>query len=217
MRLSFKLLLAALLLITGTVFFLLTRAPSPGATWGGEALYAKAEKCLEALPTKEAAELRQLLTNDDDMRYEDRIGVWFKGALNPKLQPAVDYAMAELRAWSDRGDLTAMYALHYVLVQRVATADEGYALLRKAATLGEPLALFEITEHDLRAEPDRLLKAMTAFSLREDAAGSRALYWFAKAHKEGLCGLEKDATKSAEFRARAEALSEKLRPRRRSK
>lgn len=213
---SLKIFVALVLLATASLGYLLTR-PTPKPAWDGTALFAKAEKCLEALPPKEAAEIRQLLTNQDDLRYDDRAHVWFKGALNEKLQPAVDYAMAELRAWSDQGDVKAMYALHFVLIQRIATADEGFALLRKAASLGEPTALFQVTEHDLRTDPDRLRQAMQEFAKRDDFAGHRALMWFARAHEKGLFGLEKDDAKSADYRARAEKLGEKIQPRRRSK
>lgn len=211
-----KIFIALVLLASALLGYLLTR-PAPKPAWDGTALFAKAEKCLEALPPKQAAEIRDMLTNQDDLRYDDRASVWFKGALNKDLQPAVDYAMAELRAWSDQGDLKAMYALHFVLIQRIATADEGFALLRKAASLGEPSALFKVTEHDLRADPDRLRQAMQEFAKRDDFAGVSALMWFAKAHEKGLLGLEQDDAKAADYRARAKMLAEKIQPRRRSK
>ena len=211
-----KIAIAIVLLSSAVLGYVLTH-PAPKPAWDGTALFANAEKCLEALPPKEAAEIRQLLTSQDDLRYDDRAHVWFKGALNDKLQPAVDYAMAELRAWSDQGDLKAMYALHFVLIQRIATADEGFALLRKAASLGEPTALFQVTERDLQSDPDRLRQSMQEFTKRDDFAGYRALMWFARAHEKGLFGLERDEARSASYRARAEKLEEMIRPRRQGK
>lgn len=213
---SLKIILAFVMLSSAVLGYVLTRPAKKPARDGTE-LFAKAEKSLEALPPKEAEQIRLMLTNQDDLRYDDRVHVWFKGALNEKLQPAVDYAMAELRAWSDQGDLKAMYALHFVLIQRIATADEGFALLRKAASLGEPTALFQVTEHDLQENPELLRKAMEELVKRNDFAGYRALHWFAKAHEDGLFGLEKDPAKSADYRARAKTLEEKIRPRRKDK
>ncbi|MEY4272977.1 MAG: hypothetical protein RL250_1843 [Verrucomicrobiota bacterium] len=207
---TLKILLAALMLFAAGFGYMLTKT-HPQSAWDGTALLARADKALEALPAKEAGDLRALLVSTGPKRYDDRVDAWFRTSLKDELKPVSEYALASLRAMAQEGDAEAMYYLHFVLTQRIATADEGFEWLHKAASLGQPSAVFKVTEHDLRNDPERLLKAMNDFVRRDDYAGYHALYWFAKAYKEGGYGLPKDAAKSDDFYARGEALGKKLR------
>lgn len=207
---TLKILIVTLMLLAAGFGYMLTRT-HPQSAWDGTALLARADKALEALPAKEAGELHALLVSTGPKRYDDRADAWIRGALKEELQPVSAYAVASLRAMAQQGDTEAMYYLHFVLTQRIATADEGFEWLHKAASLGQPSAVFKVTEHDLRSDPERLLKAMNEFVRRDDYAGYHALYWFADAHTQGKYGLAKDPAKAAEFRTRGEALGKKLR------
>ena len=208
---SLKIFIAALLLGVTALGYLLTRQPAKPA-WDGSALLAKAEQSLEGLPAKEAAEIRAYLVSTGPNRYDDRASAWLKAAIKGNLEPVKDYAAASLRAMAEAGDAEAMWHLHFVLTQRIATADEGFDWLRKAAQLGHARSLFDQTIRDLRDRPAELSAAMVKFSDRPDSAGLNALHWLASAHEKGDRGLPKDAAKSADYRARADALSDKLYP-----
>jgi len=206
-----KLTLAALLILTVVLTFFLTRPKGiHTAPWDGAALLAKAEQSLEALPAKEAETLRALLTSTGPGRYDDRASAWFKTSLKEDLKPVADYAVASLRAMAEAGDAAAMWHLHFVLTQRIATGDEGFTWLIKAARQGYPRAVFDVTKEKLKHEPEKLRSAMEDFAKREDDAGLQALYWFAYGYEKGQDGLPKDAAKAADYRNRAKALGDKL-------
>jgi len=118
--------------------------------------------------------------------------------------------VASLRAMAERGDAKGMYFLHFVLTQRIATGDEGFRWLKKAAQQGYPRAVFDVTKEKLKHEPEKLRSAMEDFAKREDDAGLQALYWFAYGYEKGQDGLPKDAAKAADYRNRAKALGDKL-------
>jgi hypothetical protein len=209
---SLKLVLAAALL-------LLSDAPAEAqprsastkpATWDSAALLAKAEQSLKSLPAKEAETLRALLTSTGPSRYDDRAGAWFKSFRKDDLKPVADYAEASLRAMAEAGDAAAMWHLHFVLTQRIATGDEGFQWLDKAAKQGYPRAVFDVTKQQLKDQPEKLRAAMEDFAKREDDAGMQALYWFAYGYEKGQDGLPKDAAKAADYRNRAKALGDKL-------
>jgi hypothetical protein len=208
---SLKTFVAALLLIVTALGYMLTRNSAKPA-WDGSALLAKAEQSLEGLPAKEAEAIRALLVSAGQSRYEDRTSAWMKSSLKDELMPVADYAMASLRAMAATGDAEAMWYLHFVLTQRVATGDEGFEWLEKSARLGYPRAVFDVTSHKLRNQPEQLRAAMESMSKQEDEAGLQALYWFAFGYEKGQDGLPKDAAKAADYRQRAKALGDKLRP-----
>lgn len=206
-----KLILAALLILLAVLAFFLTRPTGiHTAPWDGSALLAKAEQSLEGLPAKEAETLRALLTSTGYGRYDDRASAWIKTATKDDLKPVADYAEASLRAMAEAGDAAAMWHLHFVLTQRIATGDEGFRWLRKAARQGYPRAVFDVTKEKLKHEPEKLRAAMEDFAKREDDAGMQALYWFAFGHEKGQEGLPKDVAKAADYRNRAKALGDKL-------
>lgn len=213
---SLKIFIAALLLVITALAYILTRQPAKPA-WDGSALLAKAEQSLEGLPAKEAAEIRAYLVSTGPSRYDDRVSAWLKAAIKGNIDPVSDYAVASLRAMAETGDAEAMWHLHFVLTQRIATADEGFAWLRKAAELGHPSSLFDQAKLELRDRPAELAAAMVKFSDRQDFAGLNALHWLASAHEKGDRGLPKDAAKSAAYRARADLLGDKLYPARKKK
>jgi TPR repeat protein len=207
---SLKLFLAvSVLLSIGLGAILLRKESKP--TWDGTALLARAEASLEGLPAKEASEIRALLVSTGPTLVDDRASAWLKAAIKGNLEPVSVFAIANLRALAESGDIEAMSGLSFVLTQRVATADEGFRWLRKAAEKGHAHSVFKVTSRDLKDKPAELLKAMTEFAVREDDAGYQALYWFAFAHEKGQHGLPQDATKATDYRNRAKALGEKLR------
>ena len=205
-----KFFIAGLLLLSAVLAYVLTR-PQSQPTWDGTALLARAEQSLEGLPTKEAAEIRALLVSTGPTLVDDRASAWLKAAIKGNLEPVSVFAIANLRALAESGDIEAMSGLSFVLTQRIATADEGFRWLHKAAEKGHAHSVFLVTSRDLKDKPTELLKAMTEFALREDDAGYQALYWFAFAHEKGQHGLPQDATKATDYRNRAKALGEKLR------
>ena len=207
---SLKIFLAGAFLLSATLGAILLRKESK-PTWDGPALLARAEASLDGLPAKEAGELRALLVSSGPQRYDDRAGAWLKTSTKDELKPAADYATASLRAMAETGDTEAMWHLYFVLTMRIATADEGFKWLHKAAKLGHPRSKFDVETRDLREHPGKLLEAMTAWAKQENMGGYQALYWFAHEYEIGGI-LPKDPTKSAEYRARAMALGEKLSP-----
>jgi TPR repeat protein len=211
-----KIFIAALFLLSVALVCILYR-PQNQPDRDDTALLARANQALESLPGKEAGDLRALLVSTGPNRIDDRAYAWVQSAMKDELKPVTEYAVASLRAMAEQGDLEAMWHLHFVLTQRIATADEGFKWLRKAADLGHPRSIFDQTSLDLRDRPAELAAAMQKFSDREDAAGLQSLRWLASAHEKGDCGLPKDASKSADYRARAEALRKKLHPPREKK
>ena len=208
---SLKFTVAALLLLSAVLAFFLTRPTGiHTAPWDGSALLAKAEQSLEGLPAKEAETLRALLTSTGSDRYDDRASAWIKTATKDDLKPVADYAEASLRAMAEAGDAAAMWHLHFVLTQRIATGDEGFRWLAKAAKSGYPRAVFDMTKERLKGQPDKLREAMEDFAKREDEAGMQALYWFAYGYEKGQHGLPKDAAKATDYLNRAKALGDKL-------
>lgn len=209
---SLKLTLAALLLLTVVLAFGLLTIPTAAqpAAWDGAALLAKAEQSLEGLPAKEAAELRALITSTGPGRYDDRASAWIKTSIREDLKPVADYASASLRAMAEAGDAAAMWHLQFVLTQRIATAEEGFRWLNKAAERGYPHAVYEVTTKKLQSQPEKLRAAMEDFSEQNNSAGLQALYWFAYGYEKGEDGLPKDAAKAEDYRNRAKALSDKL-------
>ena len=208
---SLKLILSALLLISVVQADAQSRpATTQPAAWDGAALLAKAEQSLKALPAKEAEALRALLVSTGASRYDDRAGAWFKSFRKDDLKPVADYAEASLRAMAEAGDAAAMWHLHFVLTQRIATGDEGFQWLDKAAKQGYPRAVFDVTKQQLKDQPEKLRAAMEGFSQQENDAGLQALYWFTYGHDKGQDGLPKDAAKAADYRSRAKALGDKL-------
>ena len=208
---SLKLILSALLLISVVQADAQSRpATTQPAAWDGATLLAKAEQSLKALPAKEAETLRALLTSTGPSRYDDRASAWIKTSTKDDLKPVADYAVASLRAMAEAGDAEGMYFLHYVLVMRIATADEGFQWLEKSAERGYPHAVFEVTKKKLQGQPEKLRAAMEDFSKQTNSAGLQALYWFAYGYEKGQDGLPKDAAKAAEYRTRSDELREKL-------
>lgn len=207
-----KLGLAGLLVLSAVLTYVLTRPTTPTAAWDGSAHLSRAEKALEGLPSKEAEALRALLVSTGPRRYDDLAGAWFKSALKEDLRAVSDYAVVRLRAMAEAGDTEAMWHLHFVLTQRIATGDEGFRWLAKAAKLGHPRSVFDQVSLDLRDRPTELAAAMNDFARREDAAGFQALRWLAGAHEKGDHGFPKDAAKARGYRARAKDLGEKLFP-----
>jgi hypothetical protein len=208
---SLKLILSALLLISVVQADAQSRpATTQPAAWDGATLLAKAEQSLKALPAKEAETLRALLTSTGPSRYDDRASAWIKTSTKDDLKPVADYAVASLRAMAEAGDPEGMYFLHYVLVMRIATADEGFQWLEKSAERGYPHAVFEVTKKKLQGQPEKLRAAMEDFSKQTNSAGLQALYWFAYGYEKGQDGLPKDTAKAAEYRARSDELREKL-------
>ena len=207
---SLKLFLATAVLLSAAIVAILLRKESK-PTWDGTAMLARAEASLEGLPAKEAGEIRALLVSSGPQRYDDRASAWIKISTKDELKPAADYATASLRAMAETGDTEAMWHLYFVLTMRIATADEGFKWLHKAAKLGHPRSKFDVETRDLRERPEKLLEAMTAWAKQENMGGYQALYWFAHEYEIGEI-LPKDPTKSAEYRARAMALGEKLSP-----
>ena len=208
---SLKLILSALLLISVVQADAQSRpATTQPAAWDGATLLAKAEQSLKALPAKEAETLRALLTSTGPSRYDDRASAWIKTSTKDDLKPVADYAVASLRAMAEAGDAEGMYFLHYVLVMRIATADEGFQWLEKSAERGYPHAVFEVTKKKLQGQPEKLRAAMEDFSKQTNSAGLQALYWFAYGYEKGQDGLPKDAAKAADYRNRAKALGDKL-------
>lgn len=206
---SLKLFLAVSVLLSVALAAILLRKESK-LTWDGTALLARAEASLEGLPTQEAGEIRSLLISTGTGRYDDRANAWIKTALKEDLKPVADYAVASLRAMAEGGDPEAMYFLHFVLTQRIATGDEGFQWLDKAAKQGYPRAVFDVTKQQLKDQPEKLRAAMESFSTKENDAGLQALYWFAFGYEKGKDGLPQDAAKAADYRARANALLNKL-------
>lgn len=208
---SLKLTLSGLLFLAAILAYMLTRpTTAQPAAWDGAGLLAKAEQSLEGLPAKEAETLRALLVSTGPSRYDDRAGAWIKTSTKEDLKPVADYAVASLRAMAEAGDAEGMYFLHYVLVMRIATADEGFQWLGKSAERGYPHAVFEVTKKKLKGQPEKLRAAMEGFSTQDNSAGLQALYWFAYGFEKGQDGLPKDAAKAAEYRNRAKALGDKL-------
>ncbi len=207
---SLKLFLAAAVLLSAAIVAILLRKESK-PTWDGTAMLARAEASLEGLPAKEAGEIRALLVSSGPQRYDDRARAWIKIASKDELKPIADYAAASLRAMAETGDTEAMWHLYFVLTMRIATADEGFKWLYKAAQLGHPRSKFDVAKRDFRERPEKLLEAMTALAKQENMGGYQALYWFEHEYEIGGI-LPKDPTKSAEYRARAMALGEKLSP-----
>ena len=208
---SLKLILSALLLISVVQADAQSRpATTQPAAWDGATLLAKAEQSLKALPAKEAETLRALLISTGPSRYDDRASAWIKTSTKDDLKPVADYAVASLRAMAEAGDAEGMYFLHYVLVMRIATADEGFQWLEKSAERGYPHAVFEVTKKKLQGQPEKLRAAMEDFSKQTNSAGLQALYWFAYGYEKGQDGLPKDTAKAAEYRARSDELREKL-------
>jgi TPR repeat protein len=208
---SLKIFIVALLLVVIALGYLFTRQ-SGQPTWDGTALLVRAEQSLEGLPAKEATEIRALLVSAGPTLVDDRASAWFKTFLKKDLEPVAEFALANLRALAESGDIEAMSGLSFVLTQRIATADEGFRWLRKAAKKGHADSVLKLTSLELQDKPAELLKAMTEFAVREDDAGCQALYWFAFAHEKGQHGLPQDATKAADYRKRAEILSNKVYP-----
>ena len=208
---SLKLLLSALLLLSAVPADAQPRpTTAQPAAWDGAALLAKADQSLKALPAKEASELRALLVSTGASRYDDRAGAWIKTATKADLKPVADYAVASLRGMAEAGDAEGMYFLHTVLVMRIATADEGFQWLEKAAKQGYPRAVFDVTKQQLKDQPEKLRAAMEGLSKQDNDAGLQALYWFAYGYEKGQDGLPKDAAKAADYRNRAKALGDKL-------
>jgi hypothetical protein len=208
---SLKFILSALLLLSAVPADAQPRpTTAQPAAWDGAALLAKADQSLKALPAKEASELRALLVSTGASRYDDRAGAWIKTATKEDLKPVADYAVASLRAMAKAGDAAAMWHLHTVLVMRIATADEGFQWLEKAAKQGYPRAVFDVTKQQLKDQPEKLRAAMEGFSKQDNDAGLQALYWLAYGHEKGQDGLPKDAAKAADYRNRAKALGVKL-------
>jgi len=207
---SLKLTVAGLLLLAAILAFVLSLPKTTTPAWDGAALLAKAEQSLEGLPAKEAETLRALLTSTSPSRYDDRASAWIKTATKEDLKPVADYALASLRAMAAAGDAEGMYFLHFVLTQRIATGDEGFQWLEKAAKQGYPRAVFDVTKQQLKGQPEKLRAAMEVFAKQENDAGLQALYWFAFGYEKGQQGLPKDAAKAEEFRQRAKALGDKL-------
>jgi hypothetical protein len=207
---SLKIFIAALLLGVTALGYLLTRQSAKPA-WDGSALIAKAEQSLEGLPAKEAETIRALLVSTGHRRYEDRANAWMKSSRKDELMPVADFALASLRAMAESGDAEAMWYLHYLLAQRIATGHEGLEWLKKSAQNGYPRAVFDVTSMKLSKDPEKLRAAMESFSKQENDAGLQALYWFAFGHEKGQDGLPKDAAKADDYRKRAKALGEKLR------
>ena len=206
---SLKIFIAVLVLGITALGYMLTRQ-SAKPDWDGSTLLAKAEQSLEALPPKEAEAIRALLVSTGQARYEDRTSAWMKSFLKDELMPVADYAMASLRAMAATGDAEAMWYLHFVLTQRIATGDEGFEWLEKSAKLGYPRAVFDVTSKKLKNDPEKLRAAMESFSKQENDAGLQALYWFAFGHEKGQDGLPKDAAKADDYRKQAKALGDKL-------
>lgn len=208
---SLKFTVAALLLLSAVPADAQPRpTTAQPAVWDGAGLMAKAEQSLKAQPAKEAEILRALLTSTGPSRYDDRASAWIKTSTKDGLKPVADYAVASLRAMAEAGDPEAMYFLHYVLVMRIATADEGFRWLEKSAERGYPHAVFEVTKKKLQGQPEKLRAAMEDFSKQTNSAGLQALYWFAYGYEKGQDGLPKDAAKAAEYRTRSDELREKL-------
>lgn len=208
---SIKLILSVLLLISVVQADAQSRpTTTQRAAWDGATLLAKAEQSLKALPAKEAESLRALLISNGPSRYDDRAGAWIKTSTKEDLKPVADYALASLRAMAEAGDAEGMYFLHYVLVMRIATADEGFQWLEKSAERGYPHAVFEVTKKKLQGQPEKLRVAMEVFSSQTNSAGLQALYWFAYGYENGQDGLPKDAAKAADYRNRAKSLGDKL-------
>jgi hypothetical protein len=207
---SLKLTLAGLLLLTALLAFVLSLPKTTAPAWDGAGLLAKAEQSLEGLPAKEAETLRTLLTSTGPGRHDDRASAWIKTSTKEDLKPVADYAVASLRAMAEAGDAEGMYFLHYVLVMRIATAEEGFQWLEKSAGRGFPHAVFEVTKKKLQGQPEKLRAAMEGFSTQDNSAGLQALYWFAYGFEKGQDGLPKDAAKAADYRNRAKALGDKL-------
>ena len=208
---SLKFILSALLLLSAVPADAQPRpTTAQPAAWDGAALLAKADQSLKALPAKEASELRALLVSTGASRYDDRAGAWIKTATKADLKPVADYAVASLRGMAEAGDAAAMWHLHTVLVMRIATADEGFQWLEKAAKQGYPRAVFDVTKQQLKDQPEKLRAAMEGFSKQDNDAGLQALYWFAFGYEKGQQGLPKDAAKAADYRNRAKALGDKL-------
>ena len=206
---SLKLFLAAAVLLSAAIVAILLRKESK-PTWDGTAMLARAEASLDGLPAKEAGELRALLVSSGPHRYDDRAGAWLKTSLKADLKPVADYAVANLRAMAEEGDLEAMYFLYFLLSQRLATGDEGFQWLEKSAKSGYPRAVFDVTKQQLKGQPEKLRAAMEVFSTQDNDAGFQALHWFAHGYEKGEDGLPQDTTKATEFRARANALLNKL-------
>ena len=206
-----KIFIAVLVLGITALGYMLTRQSAKPA-WDGGPLLAKAEQSLEGLPAKEAEAIRALLVSTGQARYEDRTSAWMKSFLKDELMPVADYAVASLRAMAATGDDEAMWYLHFVLTQRVATGDEGFEWLEKSAKLGYPRAVFDVTSKKLKNDPAKLRAAMESMSRQENDAGLQALYWFAFGHEKGQDGLPKDTAKAEDYRRRAKALGDKLRP-----
>jgi len=208
---SLKFILSALLLLSVVPADAQLRPTTTHpAAWDGAALLAKADQSLKVLPAKEASELRALLVSTGASRYDDRAGAWIKTATKEDLKPVADYAVASLRAMAEAGDAAAMWHLHTVLVMRIATADEGFQWLEKAAKQGYPRAVFDVTKQQLKDQPEKLRAAMEGLSKQDNDAGLQALYWLAYGHEKGQDGLPKDAAKAADYRNRAKALGDKL-------
>lgn len=207
---SLRLFLAVTVLLSVALGAILLRKESK-PTWDGTALLARAEVSLEGLPAKEAGEIRALLISTGPGRYDDRAHAWIKSSYKEDLKPVADFAVASLRAMAEAGDAEGMYFLHYVLVMRIATADEGFQWLKKSAESGYPHAIFEVTKKKLKGQPEKLRAAMEGFSTQTNTAGLQALYWFAYGYEKGQDGLPKDAAKAADYRNRAKALDDKLR------
>ena len=207
---SLKIFLAGAFLLSATLGAILLRKESK-PTWDGTAMLARAEASLEGLPAKEAGEIRALLVSSGPQRYDDRASAWIKISTKDELKPAADYATASLRAMAETGDTEAMWHLYFVLTMRIATADEGFKWLHKAAQLGHPRSKFDVEKRALSDRPEKLLEAMTAWAKQENMGGYQALHWFAHEYEIGGI-LPKDPTKSAEYRNRAMALGEKLSP-----
>ena len=209
---SLKLILAVLILLSSVLAYVLTRSADTKQTaaWDGAGLLAKAEQSLEGLPAKEAETLRALLASNGPSRYDDRASAWFKSFRKDDLKPVADYAEGSLRAMAESGDAAAMYALHFVLTQRIATGDEGFQWLEKAAKQGYPRAVFDVTKQQLKDQPEKLRAAMEDFSTQTNTAGLQALYWFAYGYEKGQDGLPKDEAKAEEYRRRAKTLGDKL-------
>ncbi len=206
---SLKLFLAAAVLLSAAIVAILLRKESK-PTWDGTAMLARAEASLEGLPAKEAGEIRAQLVSSGPQRYDDRASAWIKISTKDELKPAADYATASLRAMAETGDTEAMYFLYFLLSQRLATGDEGFQWLEKSAKSGYPRAVFDVTKQQLKGQPEKLRAAMEVFSTQDNDAGFQALHWFAHGYEKGEDGLPQDTTKATEFRARANALLNKL-------
>ncbi len=207
---NLKAFIAALLLVVTALGYMLTRQSAKPA-WDGSVLLAKAEQSLESLTPKEAEAMRGLLVSTGHRRYEDLTNALMKSFRRDGLMPVADYALASLRAMATSGDAEAMWYLHFALTQRIATGEEGFEWLEKAAKHGYPRAVFDVTSKRLQDEPEKLRAAMEVFSKQEDDAGLQALYWFAFGHEKGNYVLPKDADKADDYRKRAKVLGDKLR------